>query len=114
MDIRFEPKLRLWAINRKFVATHESFVPGSCAESCHNEEPYKHLALATYTGMFPEANYINTIGSKPVVKPLGASTELSITMNMFLQRAMVRHKEQLRHHLTFLETYNQIRDQEQN
>lgn len=48
------------------------------------------ILLLRPTQMFPEVNYINTIGSKPVVKPLGASTELSITMNMFLQRAMVR------------------------
>ena len=102
-NIRCSPKLCLWAFNRKLEETHENFVPGSFAVFCDSEridymksheglddDHYKHLVLETYAGMLGDPNYINTIGSKTVVKPLGAIAGLSMKMEQSLQWTMVR------------------------
>ncbi len=90
--------LCLWAINRELEETGEPI-----AEFCHRDLTdylksceevensfYKHLVLEPYTGMFGDANYINTIGSKTMVKPLGETMQMSIKKEKFLQRTSVR------------------------
>ena len=50
---------------------------------------YKHLVINTQPRTFEDTNYVNTIGSKVVIKPVGEILELSLKKNKTLQRTMV-------------------------
>ena len=50
---------------------------------------YKHLVINTQSSTFEDMNYVNTIGSKVVIKPVGEILELSVKKNKALQRTMV-------------------------
>ena len=104
-NVKFSPKLCLWAINRKLESTREVFVPGQFAEFCFKELKkyvesrsdlddsfYKHLVINTQSRTFEDANYVNTIGSKAVIKPVGEILELSVKKNKTLQRTMAQTK----------------------
>ena len=101
-NVKFSPRLCLWAIDQKLESTGEVFVPGQFAEFCHNELKqyvekrsdlddsfYKHLVINTQSRTFEDKNYVNTIGSKVVIKPVGEILELSVKKHKTLQRTMV-------------------------
>ena len=84
-------------------STGEVFAPGQFAEFCYNELKqyvekrahlgdsfYKHLVINTQSRTFEDTNYVNTIGSKVVIKPVGEILELSVKKNKTLQRTMVQ------------------------
>ena len=90
-NIQLARRLCLWAIDQKLQSTGEQLVPGSFAEFCHRELSeyvqsraeaedsfYKHLAINAQSRTFGDANYVNTIGSKVVIKPLGEILQLSV------------------------------------
>ena len=102
-NVKFSPRLCLWAIEQKLESTGEVFVPGQFAEYCYNELKqyveerahlddsfYKHLVINTQSRTFEDNNYVNTIGSKVVIKPVGEILELSVKKNKTLQRTMVQ------------------------
>ena len=102
-NVQFSPRLCLWAIEQKLESTGEVFVPGQFAEYCFNELKqyveerahlddsfYKHLVINTQSRTFEDTNYVNTIGSKLVIKPVGEILELSVKKNKTLQRTMVQ------------------------
>ena len=102
-NVKFSPRLCLWAIEQKLESTGEVFVPGQFAEYCYNELKqyvnerahlddsfYKHLVINTQSRTFEDKNYVNTIGSKVVIKPVGEILELSVKKNKTLQRTMVQ------------------------
>ena len=106
-NVKFSPRLCLWAIPRKLEITREVFVPGSFAELCFKELKkyvesrsdltesfYKHLVINTQSRTFEDANYVNTIGSKVVLKPVGEIFEISVKKNKTLQRTMVQPKDE--------------------
>ena len=101
-NVQLSPKLCLWAINQKLEPTGEHSPPGQFAEFCHLElSEYvesraevddsfcKHLVINTLSRTFEDANYVNTIGSKVVIKPVGEIMELSLKKEKILQRTMV-------------------------
>ena len=105
-NVQFSPRLCLWAIPQKLESTHEQFVPGQFAEFCYRELKeyvesrsevdanfYKHLVINTRSHTFEDANYVNTIGSKVDIKPVGEMMELSVKMGKVLQRTMVIPQE---------------------
>ena len=49
---------------------------------------YKHLVINTQSRTFEDVNYVNTVGSKVVIKPVGENLELSVKKNKTLQRTM--------------------------
>jgi len=84
------------------ASTGETFLPDSFAEfaykelqdyvqSCSELEDsfYKHLVINTQSRTFEDPNYVNTIGSKVVIKPLAEALELSVKKDLLLQRTMV-------------------------
>ena len=102
-NVKFSPRLCLWAIEQKLESTGEVFVPGQFAEYCYNELKqyveerahlddsfYKHLVINTQSRTFEDNNYVNTIGSKVVIKPVGEILELSVKKNKTLQSTMVQ------------------------
>ena len=101
-NVKFSPKLCLWAIEQKLESTGEHFAQGQFAEFCFQELKeyvqnraeiddsfYKHLVINTQSRTFEDANYVNTIGSKVVIKPVGEIMELSVKKEKTLQRTMV-------------------------
>ena len=87
-------------------STGEVFAPGQFAEYCYNELKqyvnerahlddsfYKHLVINTQSRTFEDKNYVNTIGSKVVIKPVGEILELSVKKNKTLQRTMVQSQQ---------------------
>ena len=101
-NVKFSPRLCLWAIEQKLESTGETFATGQFAEFCYNELKeyvekrselddsfYKHLVINTQSRTFEDKNYVNTIGSKVVIKPAGEIFELSVKKNKTLQRTMV-------------------------
>ena len=105
-NVKFSPRLCLWAIEQKLASTGEVFVPGQFAEYCFNELKqyvnerahlddsfYKHLVINTQSRTFEDKNYVNTIGSKVVIKPVGEILELSVKKNKTLQRTMVQPQQ---------------------
>ena len=105
-NVKFSPRLCLWAIEQKLGSTGEVFVPGQFAEYCFNELKqyvnerahlddsfYKHLVINTQSRTFEDKNYVNTIGSKVVIKPVGEILELSVKKNKNLQRTMVQTQQ---------------------
>ena len=102
-NVKFSPRLCLWAIDQKLESTGEVFATGQFAEFCYNElkqyvekstdlddSSYKHLVINTQSRTFEDNNYVNTIGSKVVLKPVGEILELSVKKNKTLQRTMVQ------------------------
>ena len=98
-NVKFSPRLCLWAIDQKLESTGEVFAPGQFVEFCYNELKqyvekradlddsfYKHLVINTQSRTFEDKNYVNTIGSKVVIKPVGGMFELSVKKNNTLQR----------------------------
>ena len=76
-NLRFSPRLCLWAVDRKLEETYEKPAPGTFAEFALNElrqyverrsefddDFYKHLVINTQTHTFEDVNYVNSIGSK--------------------------------------------------
>ena len=101
-NLKFSPRLCFWAAERKLAETHESLVPGTFAEFAFRELKeyvesrselqdnfYEHLVINTQTHTFEDLNYVNSIGSTVVIRPLAESLELSIKKNQQLQRTMV-------------------------
>ena len=101
-NVKFSPRLCLWAIDQKLESVGEVLAPGQFAEFCHKElkeyvdnraevddSLYKHLVINTQSGTFEDPNYVNTIGSKVVIKPVGEMFELSVKKNQTLQRTMI-------------------------
>ena len=89
-NLKFSPRLCLWAVERKLQETYEKPLPGSFAEFALNQlrqyiegrseiddDFYKHLVINTQTRTFEDANYVNSIGSKVVIRPLAESFEIS-------------------------------------
>ena len=103
-NVKFSPRLCLWAIDQKLESTGEVFATGQLAEFCYRELKqyvesradlddsfYKHLVINTQSRTFEDTNYVNTIGSKVVIKPVGEILELSVKKkNKTLQRTMVQ------------------------
>ena len=105
-NVKFSPRLCLWAIDQKLDSTGEVFAPGQFAKYCYNELKqyvnerahlddsfYKHLVINTQSRTFEDKNYVNTIGSKVVIKPVGEILELSVKKNKTLQRTMVQSQQ---------------------
>ena len=101
-NLRFSPRLCLWAVERKLQETYEKPPPGSFAEFALNQlrqyiegrsqiddDLYKHLVINTQTRTFEDANYVNSIGSKVVIRPLAESFEISAKKDIQLQRTDV-------------------------
>ncbi len=104
-NVKFSPKLCLWAIQKKLEATGERFAKGQFAEFCLQElkeyidsrshlddSLYRHLLIDIQSRTFQDSNYVNTIGSKVVIKPVGEMMELSVKKNKILQGTMVFHQ----------------------
>ena len=77
-------KVCLWAIDQKLEFTKERFSPGQFAEFCYRElkeyvggrdevddSLYQNLVTNTQSRTFEDETYVNTIGSKVVIKPIG-------------------------------------------
>ena len=124
-NVKFSPRLCLWAIDQKLESTGEVFATGQFAEFGYNELKqyvekradlddsfYKHLVINTQSRTFEDNNYANAIGSKVVIKPVGEILELSAMKNKTLQRTMeqTQHAQDLQQWMN-LETYHQIRYQ---
>ena len=101
-NLRFSPRLCLWAVERKLQETYEKPPPGSFSEFALNQlrqyiegrseiddDFYKHLVINTQTRTFEDANYVNSIGSKVVIRPLAESFEISAKKDIQLQRTVV-------------------------
>jgi len=103
-NLRFSPRLCFEAVERKLADIHETLVPGTFAEFAVNEWKdyvysrselqdnfYKHLVINTQTRTFEDPNYVNSIGSKVVIRPLSETLALSVKKDQQLQRTMVHH-----------------------
>ena len=101
-NLRFSPRLCLWAVERKLQETYEKPPPGSFAEFALNQlrqyiegrskiddDYYKHLVINTQSRTFEDANYVNSIGSKVVIRPLADTFEISAKKDVQLQRTVV-------------------------
>ena len=101
-NVKFSPRLCLWAIGQKLESTGEDFAPGQFAEFCYNELKqyvekradlddsfYKYLVINAQSRTFEDTNYVNAIGSKVVIKSVGEIFELSVKKNQTLQRTLV-------------------------
>ena len=124
-NLKFSPQLCLWAIERKLKETDEKPPPGSFAEfvlnqlrkyiegrSAIDDDYYKHLVINTQSRTFEDANYVNSIGSKVVIRPLSETLEFSAKKDLQLQRTVMW--KDLPHHRKMqwiLETYHQVRYQ---
>ena len=101
-NLRFSPRLCLWAVERKLKETYEKPPPGSFAEFALNQlrqyiegrskiddDYYKHLVINTQSRTFEDANYVNSIGSKVVIRPLAETFAISAKKDLQLQRTVV-------------------------
>ena len=101
-NLRFSPRLCLWAVERKLESTYEKAAPGTFAEFALKElkqyvesrselhdDFYKHLVINTQTRTFEDVNYVNSIGSKVVIRPLAEAFEISAKKDLQLQRTVV-------------------------
>ena len=93
-NVKFSPRLCLWAIQRKLADTGEKFSDDQFAGFCFNElkEFYRHLVINAQSRTFQDPNYVNTFGSKTTVKSVGEMMELSVKKEKTLQRTMVMHE----------------------
>jgi len=100
-NLRFSPQC-LWAVGRKLQETNEKPAPGTFAEFALNElrqyverrselddDFYKRLVINTQTHTFEDVNYVNSIGSKVVIRPLAEAFEISAKKDLQLQRTVV-------------------------
>ena len=89
-------------MERKLQETFEKPPPGSFAEfalkqlrqyieerSKIDDDYYKHLVINTQSRTFEDANYVNSIGSKVVIRPLAETFEISAKKDLQLQRTVV-------------------------
>ena len=101
-NLRFSPRLCLWAVGRKLQETNEKPAPGTFAEFALNElrqyverrselddDFYKRLVINTQTHTFEDVNYVNSIRSKVVIRPLAEAFEVSAKKDLQLQRTVV-------------------------
>ena len=101
-NLRFSPRLCLWAVERKLKETDEKPPQGSFAEfvlnqlrqyiegrSTIDDDYYKHLVINTQSRTFEDANYVNSIGSKVVIRPLSETLEFSAKKDLQLQRTVM-------------------------
>ena len=101
-NLRLSPRLCLWAVERKLQSTYEKPAPGTFAEFALKELKqyvesrselhdnfYKHLVINTQTHTFEDVNYVNSIGSKVVIRPLAETFRLSAKKDLQLQRTVV-------------------------
>ena len=104
-NLKFSPRFCFQAVERKLEETHETLAPGTFADFAFGELKqyvesrteiqynfYKHLVINAQTRTFEDPNYVNSIGSKVVIRPLAESLELSVKRNQQLQRTMVHHE----------------------
>ena len=104
-NVKFTPRLCLWAIQKKLDETGEKFADDQFSAFCLQElkeyvesrrnlddEFYKHLVINTQSRTFEDPNYVNTIGSKVTLKSVGEMMELSVKKEKTLQRTMVVHE----------------------
>ena len=102
-NLKFSPRFCLWAVERKLTQTHETLARGTFAEFVYKElKEYvdsrshlqddfcKHLVINKQTRTFEDPNYVNTIGSKVVIRPLAETWELSVEEDQLSQRRMVQ------------------------
>ena len=100
-NVQFSPKMCLWAIDQKLESTKERFSPGQFAEFCYHEmKEYvegrnevddslcQNLVINTQSRTFEDETYVNTIGSKVVIKPIGEVGERVLKKERTLQRPM--------------------------
>ena len=86
----------------KLESTYEKPAPGTFAEFALKELKqyvesrselhdnfYKHLVINTGTRTFEDVNYVNSIGSKVVIRPLAETFEISAKKDLQLQRTVV-------------------------
>ena len=106
-NLKSSPRLCFWAVERKLAETYENLVPGTFADFAFGELKqyvesrteiqdnfYKHLVINTQTRTFEDTNYVNSIGSKVVIKPLAETLELSVKRSQQLQRTVTMvHQE---------------------
>ena len=89
-------------LKENWKETYEKPPPGSFAEFALNQlqqyiagrseiddDFYKHLVINTQTRNFEDANYVNSIGSKVVIRPLAETFEISAKKDIQLQRTVV-------------------------
>ena len=101
-NLRFSPRLCLGAVDRILEETYEKPAPGTFAEFALNQlrqyvarrsefddDFYKHLVINTQTRSFEDVNYVNSIGSKVVIRPLAETIEISAKKDLQLQRTVV-------------------------
>ena len=101
-NLRFSPRLCLWAVDRKLESTYEKPAPGTFAgfalkelrqyaesRSDLHDDFYKRLVINTQTRTFEDVNYVNSIGSKVVIRPLAETFEISAKKDLQLQRTIV-------------------------
>ena len=97
----------LWAIDQKLASTDKKFIANTFAEFVYKELSdrvhsrsenddsfYKHVVINTQSRTFEDPNYVDTIGSKVVTKPLSEVLERSVKKDQLLQRAMVVPKSE--------------------
>ena len=100
-NLKFSPRLCLWAVERKLDETYEKPPPESFAEFALNQlrkyiegrskiadDYYKHLVINTQSRTFEDANYVNSIGSKVVIRPLAETFEISAKKDIQLQKTV--------------------------
>ena len=142
-NLKFSPRFCLWAVERKLTQTHETLARGTFAEFVYKElKEYvdsrshlqddfcKHLVINKQTRTFEDPNYVNTIGSKVVIRPLAETWELSVEEDQLSQRRMVQptdpaeasndvpgdsHQVRYQNHQMqlLLETDHQVREQKE-
>ena len=101
-NVQFSPNLCLWTIDQELESKGEVLVPGQFAESCHRELTeyvqsraevgdsfYNHLVIKTQSRTFQDKNYVNTSGSKVVIKSVAGIMQLSVKKEQDLKRTMV-------------------------
>ena len=100
-NVQFSPKMCLWAMDQKLESTRERFIPGQFAEFCYRElkeyvegrnevddSLYQNLVTNTQSRTFEDETYVNNIGSKVVIKPIGEVVEGLLKKERTLQRPM--------------------------
>ena len=92
----------MWAIDQTLESTGEKCIPKSLAGFAYKEwSDYvhsrseiddsfcKHLVASAQSRTFEDPNYVNTIRSKVVIKPLAEALELPVKKDQLLQLTMV-------------------------
>ena len=101
-NLKFSPRLCLWAVERKLDEIYQKTVAGTFADFALKElqeyikgmneidqDFYKHLVINTQTRTFEDINYI-TIGSKVVIRPLAEYAQISMKKDLQLQQTMAQ------------------------